>query len=245
MSPQPWDRNAFFAELSPSDYDLFRPHLTGFKLGRGERLQDFGQSIDYVVFPHDGVVAMTMPVRDGGGGAILVGRDSIVGGVSCAIYGFPPSGSFGAPRQLRRPFGKGRDRGIGRERADQRLLRRPKAKVCAAGRPNANETRKAFPARYLPVCGIKPWPRTGASRARSEVVARRIVRAALALVGLAFGRGPVFFIQSALQQLANRSCARGDSSVQTKFVDGGDFLGRQDDVDALCSRSAHWVDLPI
>jgi CRP-like cAMP-binding protein len=84
MSPQPWDRNAFLAELSPSDYDLFRPHLTGFKLGRGERLQDFGQSIDHVVFPHDGVVAMTMPVRDGGGGAILVGRDSIVGAVGAA-----------------------------------------------------------------------------------------------------------------------------------------------------------------
>ena len=85
MSPQPWDRNAFLAELSASDYDLFRPHLTGFRLCRGDRLQDFGQTVDHVIFPHDGVVAMTMPARDrGGGGGILVGRDSIVGALGAA-----------------------------------------------------------------------------------------------------------------------------------------------------------------
>jgi CRP-like cAMP-binding protein len=37
------------------------------------------------VFPHDGVVAMTMPLQHGGGGgAILVGRDGIVGSLEAA-----------------------------------------------------------------------------------------------------------------------------------------------------------------
>jgi CRP-like cAMP-binding protein len=85
MSAQPSDRNAFLAELSASDYELFRPHLSGFNLRVGERLQEFAGSIEHVVFPHDGLVAMTIPLRDGGGcGAILVGRDGIVGAFGAA-----------------------------------------------------------------------------------------------------------------------------------------------------------------
>jgi CRP-like cAMP-binding protein len=82
---QPTDRNAFLAELSAVDYELFRPHLTSFTLGVGERLQDLGAHVEQVVFPHGGLVALTMPLRSGGGGgAILVGRDGIVGGVGAA-----------------------------------------------------------------------------------------------------------------------------------------------------------------
>jgi CRP-like cAMP-binding protein len=85
MSAQPSDRNAFLAELSPADYELFRPHLTGFTLTVGERLQDLGATVEQVVFPHGGLVALTMPLRTGGcGGAILVGRDGFVGGVGAA-----------------------------------------------------------------------------------------------------------------------------------------------------------------
>ena len=40
MPIQPTDRNAFLAELSTADYELFRPHLTSFSLTAGERLQD-------------------------------------------------------------------------------------------------------------------------------------------------------------------------------------------------------------
>jgi len=42
MSAQPTDRNAFLAELSAADYELFRPHLMSFTLSVGERLQDVG-----------------------------------------------------------------------------------------------------------------------------------------------------------------------------------------------------------
>jgi CRP-like cAMP-binding protein len=77
---QPSDRNVFLAELSSADYELFRPHLTSFTLNIGERLQDLGAPVEQVVFPHGGLVALTMPLRSGGGGgAILVGRDSFLG----------------------------------------------------------------------------------------------------------------------------------------------------------------------
>jgi CRP-like cAMP-binding protein len=85
MSAQSSDRNAFLAELSPADYELFRPHLTGFTLTAGERLQHLDAAVEQVVFPHGGLVALTMPLRTGGGGgAILVGRDGFVGGVGAA-----------------------------------------------------------------------------------------------------------------------------------------------------------------
>jgi CRP-like cAMP-binding protein len=85
MSIQSSDRNAFLAELSGADYELFRPHLTSFILNVGERLQDLGAAVEQVVFPHNGLVAMTMPLRSGGGGgAILIGRDSFCGGFGAA-----------------------------------------------------------------------------------------------------------------------------------------------------------------
>ena len=85
MSAQPTDRNAFVAELAPADYELFRPHLTSFNLNVGERLQDLGAVVEQVVFPHGGLVAMTMPLRNGGsGGAILVGREGMLGGFEAA-----------------------------------------------------------------------------------------------------------------------------------------------------------------
>ena len=85
MAIQPTDRNAFLAELSTADYELFRPHLTSFNLTAGERLQDFGAMVEQVVFPHGGLVAMTMPLRSGGGGgAILVGREGILGAFAAA-----------------------------------------------------------------------------------------------------------------------------------------------------------------
>jgi CRP-like cAMP-binding protein len=59
--------------------------LTGFTLTIGERLQDFGTAVEQVVFPHGGLVALTIPLRSGhGGGAILAGRDSFVGAFDAA-----------------------------------------------------------------------------------------------------------------------------------------------------------------
>jgi CRP-like cAMP-binding protein len=85
MLTQSPDRNAFLAELSAADYELFRPHLTSFNLTAGERLQDFGRMVEQVVFPHGGLVALTIPVLDGGGGvALLLGRDGILGAFGAA-----------------------------------------------------------------------------------------------------------------------------------------------------------------
>jgi CRP-like cAMP-binding protein len=79
------DRNAFLAELSAADYELFRPHLTSLNLSAGDRLQNIGMMIEQVVFPHAGLVALTMPLQSGGGGgAILVGRDGILGALEAA-----------------------------------------------------------------------------------------------------------------------------------------------------------------
>jgi CRP-like cAMP-binding protein len=81
MLTQPTDdRNSFLAELSAGDYELFRPHLTSLSLTVRERLQEFGTTVERVVFPHGGLVALTMPLRDrGANGAILVGRDGMIG----------------------------------------------------------------------------------------------------------------------------------------------------------------------
>ena len=84
MPAQPTDRNAFLAELSAADYELLRPHLMTFALNAGERLHEVGMGIDQVVFPHSGLVTMTMPLRNGGGGAVLVGRDGIFAGFEAA-----------------------------------------------------------------------------------------------------------------------------------------------------------------
>jgi len=85
MLTQSSDRNAFLAELSSADYELFRPHLKSFNLTAGERLQDFGRMVEQVVFPHGGLVALTMPLLNGGGGgALLLGRDGIPGAFGAA-----------------------------------------------------------------------------------------------------------------------------------------------------------------
>jgi CRP-like cAMP-binding protein len=85
MAVQPYDRNAFLSELSPSEFASLRSHLTSFDLRVGDRLHEVGTKVDHVVFPHSGLVAMTMSLRDGtGAGLTLIGRDGIVGGFAAA-----------------------------------------------------------------------------------------------------------------------------------------------------------------
>jgi CRP-like cAMP-binding protein len=85
MTVQPYDRNSFLSELSAPELALLRSHLTSFDLRVGDRLQELGTKVDQVVFPHSGLVVMTMSLRDGtGAGLILVGRDGIVGGFAAA-----------------------------------------------------------------------------------------------------------------------------------------------------------------
>jgi CRP-like cAMP-binding protein len=83
MPAQPNDQNAFLSRLSVPEFALLRPHLTAVDLQVADELQRHGSSVDHVIFPHSGLVALTMPMREhGGAGAILVGQDSIVGGLA-------------------------------------------------------------------------------------------------------------------------------------------------------------------
>ena len=85
MRAQPWDRNYFLSELSASEFELLRLHLTSCDLRVGDRLHDAGKRVDQVIFPHSGLVAMTVSLRDGfGAGMIFVGRGGIVGGFAAA-----------------------------------------------------------------------------------------------------------------------------------------------------------------
>lgn len=82
---QPSERNAFLSELAPTEFALLRPHLTPFELSVGSCLHYVGNTIESVVFPTSGLVAMTIPLReDAGPGVILIGRDGIVGGLAAA-----------------------------------------------------------------------------------------------------------------------------------------------------------------
>lgn len=81
----PPDKNASLAGLSAAEFELFRPHLMNVNLSAGERLCEAGARVDQVVFPHSGLVAMTLPLRIGAGaGALLVGRDGAVGAFAAA-----------------------------------------------------------------------------------------------------------------------------------------------------------------
>jgi len=85
MALQPSDKNSFLFALSASELALVRSHLTSFDLRVGDRLHEVGSSVDDVIFPHSGLVAMTMSLRDGtGAGVILIGRDGVVGGLAAA-----------------------------------------------------------------------------------------------------------------------------------------------------------------
>jgi CRP-like cAMP-binding protein len=87
MVAQLRDRNYFLSGLSASEFGLLGLHLTSFDLRVGDRLHDSGRRVDQVVFPHSGLVAMAVSVREGvRAGVISVGRNGIVGGFAAAAW---------------------------------------------------------------------------------------------------------------------------------------------------------------
>ena len=77
------EKNAFISELSAAEYAALRSHLAPLELRLGQCLHYLGDSVEEVVFPHSGLVAMSMPLRDNlGAAAALVGRDGIVGALA-------------------------------------------------------------------------------------------------------------------------------------------------------------------
>src|ERR1043166_9946316 len=85
MLAQVADPNAFLAQIAAADHELLRPHLTAVGLKAGERLLARGARIEQVVFPHSGLLVLTMPLGNGGGGgAILLGSDGLLGAFEAA-----------------------------------------------------------------------------------------------------------------------------------------------------------------
>jgi CRP-like cAMP-binding protein len=82
MLGQVHDKNAFLSELNPPEFAMLRTHLAHFEMRAGESLHYFGDLVEDVVFPHSGLVALTMPLHDNpGAAAMLIGREGIVGAV--------------------------------------------------------------------------------------------------------------------------------------------------------------------
>lgn len=77
------EKNAFLSELSAAEYAALRSHMAPLELRLGQCLHYLGDSVEEVVFPHSGLVAMSMPLRDNpGAAAALVGRDGMVGALA-------------------------------------------------------------------------------------------------------------------------------------------------------------------
>jgi CRP-like cAMP-binding protein len=92
MPAQQFGRNAFLSELSGAEMALFRPHLTPLDLRLDDCLHQVGDRVEHVVFPHSGLVATTLPSKDGAGAAILlIGADGIIGATAAAAAGYASS----------------------------------------------------------------------------------------------------------------------------------------------------------
>ena len=75
-------KNRFLSELSATELAALQPHLVDCDITVGDCLHHIGDAIESVVFPHSGVICMTLPLRDRAGAVVAwVGREGIVGGL--------------------------------------------------------------------------------------------------------------------------------------------------------------------
>jgi CRP-like cAMP-binding protein len=76
------DRNQFLSNLSATELAVLQPHFDDFNITVGNCLHKIGDAIDRVIFPHSGIICMTMPLRDTVGAVVaLVGHEGVVGGL--------------------------------------------------------------------------------------------------------------------------------------------------------------------
>jgi CRP-like cAMP-binding protein len=72
----------FLSELSATELAALRPHLADFDLTVGDCLHHIGHPVERLVFPHSGVICITVPLGDTAGAMVaLVGREGVVGGL--------------------------------------------------------------------------------------------------------------------------------------------------------------------
>src|SRR5262245_58058348 len=58
-------RNRLLAALPPADLALLMPHLKDVVLEQGVVLQEQGERVDQVYFPHDGIISLLAVMRQG------------------------------------------------------------------------------------------------------------------------------------------------------------------------------------
>ena len=75
--------NRLLASLSQKDFTQLSPHLKPFELVHGDLLFDAGETVNWIYFPHSGVISLVIGLADGQLIEIaMVGRDSLVGASS-------------------------------------------------------------------------------------------------------------------------------------------------------------------
>ena len=72
--------NRFLATLPPHDFALLAPHLRTLPLERSVMLQDVGEEIEHVYFPHTGMVSLVAVMQSGATvETATIGRWGIIG----------------------------------------------------------------------------------------------------------------------------------------------------------------------
>jgi hypothetical protein len=75
------------ASLSTADFDVLRPHLRTVELVQGTVLNEVGDTVERVYFPHIGIISLVVALAEGDTvEAAMIGRDSIASG-SAALDG--------------------------------------------------------------------------------------------------------------------------------------------------------------
>jgi CRP-like cAMP-binding protein len=76
-------QNGFLKSLSTDDFEVLRPHLQTAKLSQGQVLQNLGDPIDQVYFPHDCILSRIIELDAGHSIEIaMIGPDSILGALA-------------------------------------------------------------------------------------------------------------------------------------------------------------------
>jgi CRP-like cAMP-binding protein len=72
--------NKLLAALPNTEYERLRPHLQKMEMRQGEILYNPGDRIDYVYFPHSGIISLVMILKDGDSVEVgVVGREGMCG----------------------------------------------------------------------------------------------------------------------------------------------------------------------
>ena len=90
--PVPESRNRLLGKLPAADFALLAPHLKLVSLEHGAVLQEAGEPIEQVYFPHSGMISLLAVMREGEGiEAATIGREGVAN-VSAVLGNSPSAG---------------------------------------------------------------------------------------------------------------------------------------------------------